>query len=341
VSEIAVSVGRYPHTAALLDGEVVLEDGVRLAVAPGGTAAAFRGMLDEQAFDVCEVPIVNYLRARELGVPVTGLPIFTTRRFPHGMLIWNTATGVRGPSDLEGRTVGIPYHGNTDVVWVRGLLETDHGVDVDAIDWLASLAEPLEPHAMPENVHTVVGAPLGEMLLASEIAGLVEGRGQTIFANDIAALAPDLAAAERAWHERTGIFPVLFTVVIADALLASRPSAAEEVFSAFVDAKADAYARRDTAVEPPSAEDLTAARVSGFPLDADVAAQRSYLGADPLAYGLEPNRLAIAELIRLAAAQRLIAGAPEPDDAFLPLEQTPDATPHAHKEQASHVADIG
>ena len=48
---------------------------------------AFRRMVRQLEFDVCEMALTTYLCAREHGVKFTALPVFLVRAFHHGSII--------------------------------------------------------------------------------------------------------------------------------------------------------------------------------------------------------------------------------------------------------------
>jgi 4,5-dihydroxyphthalate decarboxylase len=172
---------------------------------------------------------------------------------------------------------------------------------------------------LPKNVEQLPGAALDQMLLAGEIAALVETRGQTVFAPHIACLAADVGEAEASWYAETGLFPTLYTVVIKDRTLQERPGVAIALFEAFNSAKASALARLEAGV-PLSDEEIAACKVSGFPMEPTKSSQRSYLGPDPLAYGFETNLLPMETVIRYALDQSVTYVAANPRELFLTLD---------------------
>ena len=85
---------------------------------------AFRRMVRETAYDVCEMALTTYLCAREHGARFTALPIFLVRDFHHGAILVNRGAGITGPKDLEGRRVGVNRgYTVTTGVWARAILQ--------------------------------------------------------------------------------------------------------------------------------------------------------------------------------------------------------------------------
>src|SRR6266498_5255345 len=111
---------------------------------------AFRRMVRELEYDVCEMAFTTYLCAKEHGARFTALPISLVRGFHHGAIV---ANGVRDPKELEGKKVG----GNrgytvTTCVWARGVLADEHGVDLDKVTWVLSGDEHVAEYRPAANV---------------------------------------------------------------------------------------------------------------------------------------------------------------------------------------------
>lgn len=305
-------VNRYPHTAALLSTALDAGDGTRVDVVPpddvGGVLSAVSRMLsevDDLDFDVCELPLVNYLAARERGARFTAVPVFLTRRFPHPTIAVNHAAGIEKPADLDGRRIGVSYYGNTDATWARGLL-AELGVDLSSVTWVTGFGEQVAGSPVPPGTLHLPRADLFRMLERGELAGLIVSHTQSVPGPDLGPLLPDPAAAQQEWYERTGVFPPLHTVVVKDDVLAAHPGLARALVEAFERAKTDAL------VAPLAEADRAAARASGFP-----DGSRPWLGRDPLPYGLGPNEAALSLLCTMAAEQGMLAAAPEPADLFV------------------------
>src|ERR1043165_7610741 len=103
---VSIAIGDYPHTAALKNGSVTVAGVAANFANVVPQIAAFRRMVRNLEFDVCELAPTTYLIARAHGVPIIALPIFVMRRFHHGGLLVRPEAGIRDPKDLEGRKVG-------------------------------------------------------------------------------------------------------------------------------------------------------------------------------------------------------------------------------------------
>ncbi len=280
--------------AALKDGRVASE-GYGLAfeeVDP--LIRAFRRMVREQPYDVCELAITTYLCAKEFGKPFTALPVFLVRGFHHGAILANTKV-VREPKQLEGKRVGVNRgYTVTTGVWARGILQDEYGVDLDRVTWVLSGDEHVEEYRPPANVVPVdEGNDVAEMLCAGELAAAI---GIDVDHPDVAPLIPDAREAGfRALAER-GHYPINHLVVVRDDVLAEHPDAARAVYGAFGRAK-------DLYVESGELE----------PVHARVA---EITGGDPLPYGLAANERTIETLIDHALAQGILTRRPALEALF-------------------------
>lgn len=113
-------LGSHPHVQAVKNGELRPElfDLDFIEYTPTNTA--FKPMVREQAFDVCEMAIVTFLMAKAHGKPLVLLPATMLGRFQHSYALYNPARGPLGPSDLEGKRVGIRSFTTTTGAWIRG-----------------------------------------------------------------------------------------------------------------------------------------------------------------------------------------------------------------------------
>jgi 4,5-dihydroxyphthalate decarboxylase len=292
------------NNAALKDG----------TVAPQGFAfdfeevpvlvQAFRRMVRELEFDVCELAFTTYLCAKAAGKRFTALPIFLVRGFHHGAIVCNTEAGIREPKDLEGRRVGVNRgYTVTTGVWARGILADEYGVDLDRVTWVLSGDEHVAEYRPPANVVAMEpGSDLAEMVATGELAAAI---GVDVDHPAVAPLIPDATEAGFDALRTRGHYPINHLVVVRDELLEAHPELATEVFDAFARAKALYVDRlRAGAIADPSPTDRLHQRVLAI------------TGADPLPYGVERNRAMIEELIGHAVAQRILDRRPAVESLF-------------------------
>ena len=265
---------------------------------------AFRRMVRQLEYDVCEMAATTYLCARAAGAAFTALPTFLVRGFHHGAIVTHPSAGVRSPKDLEGRRVGVERgYTVTTGVWARGMLAAEHGVDLDAVTWVLSGDEHVASYRPPANVVAAPeGADLADLLEGGDLAAVV---GAAI---DRPGVTPLLADPEgdalRAVRDR-GLYPINHLVVVRDELLAAHPGLAVDLFEALVEAK------RRYVVELGGADPSTLAgadRVNRLVMD--------LTGSDPLPYGIAPNQLVLDTLLDYAMAQHILDRRPTLEELF-------------------------
>ncbi len=219
-------LGNHPHVAAVKRDELRsdLFDLDFTEFTP--TNAAFKPMVRELAFDVCEMAIVTYLMAKAHGKPLVLLPAAMVGRFQHGHALYSADRGPLAPGDLEGKRVGIRSFTTTTGAWMRGILANDHGVNLDRIDWVTFE----DPH-VAEYADTTERAPKGktviQMLKDGELDAVL---GETSSDAVLKPLFADPAGEAARWYARHGVVPVNHLVVVTAQLAASRPDVVRELY---------------------------------------------------------------------------------------------------------------
>jgi len=300
-----ISIGDYPHTHRILTGEIEIA-GVEpnfIRVVP--QIGAYRRMVRDHEFDVCEIAPTTYMIARGYGAPFVGLPIFLMRQFNHSSLLVRPDAGITEPRQLEGRRVGVRAYSVTTGVWLRSILIEDYGVDLSKITWVVDDEEHVRELVLPPNVvHTSPGESLHDLMATGNLVagfkgnagvgrkGSPTGDGWQVVPTDYPQLFPNAAEIEAESYRRTGIYPIHGVLVVKDAVLAEHPWIAKSLYEAFATAKAewlvDHHAGRST-----------------DKLDDKYRKLRRIVGDDPLPYGLEANAASIAALARTAWDQKL------------------------------------
>lgn len=329
MAEIVGVVGAYPHTDALFARPIELSGGdvavVRpLGSVPGGAGAAFARQarqIEGFDFDFSELPVVNYLSAREHGAALVALPVFLTRRFVQNLLIVDRDV-VRTPKDLEGRRVGILYYGHSDGTWLRAILAERYGVDLSTITWITETEEQVAGVELPGNVVHIPRTSVDEMLAAGEVVARITSPAfdaAPAGGRNIGPLWPDADAADADWYAERRIVPLLHTLVVRTRLLGADAAFAHDLYGAFKQARDEAVAAVLAGRDVP-AGDLRRAAGSGFPTTTGERRARPYLDADPIPYGLEANRHALETLVQMAARMHVVAGGSPLDELFLPFD---------------------
>lgn len=288
--------------AALKDGSVRPRGAVLDFVEIPVLVQGFRRMVRDLEFDVSEMALTTYLTAKEHGVRFTALPVFLVRQFHHGAIRVHPGSGIREPKQLEGQRVGVNRgYTVTTGVWARGVLADEYGVDLDSVTWVLSGDEHVAEYRPPANVVPMpAGGDLAAMLAEGDLAAAIG-----IDAADTVPLIADPEEAGLAALRAGGVFPINHLVVVRDDVLAAHPSLAADVFTAFAEAKNRYVDRlRADAVPEPSAYDRTYRRVL------------EVTGADPLPYGVEPNRATLEKLLDHALAQHILTRRPSVESLF-------------------------
>jgi 4,5-dihydroxyphthalate decarboxylase len=301
---LKIAIADHPHTAAIRDGSIPIEgvDAEFVTVKP--QIGAFRRMVRDVEFDVCELAPTTYIIARAYGAPFVALPIFVVRRFHHGGMLVRPDAGIRTPKDLEGKKVGVRAYSVTTGVWLRQALIADFGLDTSKVTWVVDDEEHVTQLQLPPNViHAPAGTSLADMMAKGELVAGVEGAagigrtgaptgGWQEVEADYPDLLPDAAALEADSYARTGIYPMHGTIVVKDSVLAEHPWIAQSLYKAFDRAKKEWLARLD------AGEATTAG-------DKKYLKLREIVGFDPLPYGIEENRKTIEALEQTAFKQGL------------------------------------
>jgi 4,5-dihydroxyphthalate decarboxylase len=117
----------------------------------------------------------------------------------------------------------------------------------------------------------------------------------------LAPVVPDATEVAYEALQRDGLYPINHLVVVRDELL----DHATAVFEAFAEAKRRYVERLDTITDP-------------TPTDVMYRRVRDITGADPLPYGIAPNRAMIDLLVEHALRQRILDRKPSVEELFAP-----------------------
>ena len=309
---VTLAAGPYAIVAPLADGRV-RPDGIELTVLTRmDSSTRHWRFLRNREFDMAEVSASSYLVARDRGLPFRAIPVFLHRRFRHGFIFVNTASGVRAPADLIGRRVGVKEFQATAIVWMRGILEHEYGVPHRSIEWFAELDENVEfePPAGLRLHRLRPEQSVEQMLLSGELdAVLHPDLIRPIRDRDprVARLFPNYREEETAYYQKTGIFPIMHVMGMKQELVERYPWIAVNMYLAFEEAKAIAM------------RELENPRVVPLVFYRDYwEEQEALFGKDPWEYGLgERNARTLRTLIGYAREQGQIGREPPLDELFL------------------------
>ena len=318
---LKIAIADYGHTKALKSGAVAIKGIEPDFVQVTPIIGAFRRMVRDVEFDVCEMAPTTYMIARALGAPFIALPIVVMRRFHHSGFVVRPDSGIKVPKDLEGKKVGVRAYSVTTGVWTRGIFVNEYGLDSSKVTWVVDDEEHVTQLKLPPNVvHAPEGKSLAGMMDAGELhaaftgnagigrAGSPTGGWQ---AQTSAPAYPELiqnaAQVEAEWFKRTGIYPIHGMITVRTEVLWKYPFVARALFDAFVEAKSPYIAQLQSGV-------------------GDSADDKKYrdlmpLVGDPLPYGMKPNLTSIEAMLTYGLQQNLIPKRMSLEEAFVDPEK--------------------
>jgi 4,5-dihydroxyphthalate decarboxylase len=315
---LTLACWNYDRTRALLEGRV-RPDGVDLNYLNIPVEETFFRMLRHAEFDAAEMSLSSYvLSLFQPNRPFVAIPVFPSRMFRHSCIYVHSASGIKEPQELIGKRVGIPEYQMTAAVWIRGTLSDEHGVPVGSVVYVTGgEEEPNRPEKLPLDLPPGIRVErigpeqtLASMLARGEIDALYAARAPSTYRSGggkVRRLFEDFPRVERAYFKRTGIFPIMHTVVVRRDVYERHRWVAQSLYKAFCDAQQETYA--DLAE--------TAALKTMLPwLPAHIEGTRREMGEDFWPYGIERNRRTLATFLRYSHDQGLAKALLEPDQLF-------------------------
>jgi 4,5-dihydroxyphthalate decarboxylase len=318
-----IASGPYDRIEALRYG-AVKPDGITLNYETRiPVHSIFVDMAEREAFDVSEMSLALYLTKRSRALaggeafPFVALPVFPSRVFRHGNFFINRKTGIERPKDLEGKRVGIQEYRQTAGIWMRGILRDEYGADTETIHWVEGGVDvPRKPSASdvrPDRElrisaladHDTLSAALSGGEIDAVMAARVPSSARTD--SDIVRLFPDFRKVEQDWFSRTGIFPIMHTVVMREAVYRDHPWMAQNLFAAFEESKTKAMEQMR----------YTGAMMYMTPwMFDDIDEMDRVFGGDPWPYGLDANRAHLETFMGHLVTEGFVSAPTPLDDLF-------------------------
>jgi 4,5-dihydroxyphthalate decarboxylase len=270
-------------------------------------------------FDLAEFSSTEYIgRIGRGDRTLVALPVFPSRVFRHSFIFVN-CNRIAEPKDLEGKRIGTALYTQTAALWIRGILSSDHGVDLSGVTWVQGAIQTAGAHGTPSPPPLLKqprieindsGRSLDQLLDAGEIDAVIGTRVPACYRRnkDIVRLFPDYVGVERDYYKRTRIHPIMHLVAMRRDVHERHPHAARAMYEALVAAKDNA---------------LAMLRVEGAPryllpwLQRDIEEMDEVFGPDPWPYGVEANRPTLEALMRFMVAQHYIAQPIPLEDLFV------------------------
>ena len=238
----------YDRILPVAHGEIVPQ-GIRLNYLALEVEEVFWRQLRNKEFDVSESSLSSYVMLRSRGDDrFLAIPVFTSRFFRHSCVFVNTHKGIQRPQDLKGKTVGLPEYQITAVVWLRGIFQDEYGVLPQDVHWRSGGEE--EPGRkekieldLPPDIDLQPIPPekfLSKMLDEGEVDALFTARAPSCFQHgspNVGRLFENPRDEEEQYFRKTGIFPIMHTIIVQREIYENNSWIAVELYKAFCEAK--------------------------------------------------------------------------------------------------------
>ena len=292
--KLTLSCNEYDRTRFLIDGTVKAE-GIDLTIASLPSEERHRRFSQSLEFDVCELQMGVFLGWMARGAPFTAIPVFPHRKFCHGNVLINHASGIQKPEDLAGKTIGMRAHFNPVSLWMRGLLQEEYGVPARSLKIRTNQEEQV-PGWQPPDWMEIQRLPKGLKIEDVLPGGAIDAwmlpeitPKHTRHMPGVGRLWPNFREVEKAYYLRTKIFPIRHTVVVKNSILERHPWVARSLVEAFTKAK-------EMGIKHVS--DTRRSFLAWY--GAELEEERELFGADAWPYNIRDNRVVLETMTRYA-----------------------------------------
>ena len=320
--KLKFACGEYDRTIPFRTGDVKAKD-IDLDYTPQAPELTFLQQLKDKRYDVSEMSMSAYIQMRASGrTDFIALPVFPSRVFRHSALYVRTDSNIRRPEQLRNKRVGIGYYQMSGAVWLRGVLMDEYGVLPNEINWFSGMD--LKANAGADQVDQLADMVQGTkqqkpklelMLEAGEIDALVSVHTPRAMARNegtVRYFFDSCREVEEDYFRRTGIFPMMHTIVIKQDVYEQNPWIAQSLFDAFTEAK-----RR--AME--NIYETNALTVMAPFIVHEIERTRALMGMDYWPFGIEANRKSISTFVRHLKDQNIIPRYPDIPKLFIDVKQ--------------------
>jgi 4,5-dihydroxyphthalate decarboxylase len=286
------------------------------------TGKLFPIAVQEARFDITELSISSYILQVSRGESAyTAIPAFISRAFRHNGFFARAGSGVKTLADLAGKRVGVPEYQMTAALWMRGLLSDEYGVDPADIHWRTGALDNGVRHErlsldLPDGMVVEPirdGETLQELLLCGDIDALLAPNPPKAFLDgnpEIVRLVKDFGSVERAYHQKTGFFPIMHLVAVRKSLVEDHPDLPVVLLRAFTEA-------RDMALQDLRDVWLGSANRLSLPwLNEAMENTIAAMGPSYWPYGFAQNRKELETACRYSIEQYLAARLVAPEELF-------------------------
>ena len=285
----------------------------------------FDRMASNRDFDASELSSSEYITRYASGDRTfIAIPVFPSRTFRHSFIAVNTDR-IKKPSDLNRKKIGVQHYTMTAAVWIRGLLQHDHGVDLSTIEWVEGKMEGPGSHGKPSSLPPLVpvkitqntnpNKSLSDLLRDGEIDATIGADCPECLnkAPNIGRLFPNFKEVEKEHFKRTGIFPIMHLVAIRRDFYEQNRFVATSLYNALDESKELARKRMN----------FTGALRYMLPwLPEALDDIQETFGDDCWPCGVEPNRKTLEALVQFLQEQSMIEKTVSVDELFAPVRTT-------------------
>ena len=250
VLTLRTNLADAPVTMGMKDGRVTSHLVKLDFCGPKAAHSGFKAMVRENRFDAGELAIVTYFQAKTYGKPYVMLPFPISGQTQHHCIGFNKELGHLDPKDIEGKQVGVRTYARTTALWVKGILQHEHDVDLDKVTWRTIDEGHLAEYTDPPNCERLpADANLEQMMLDGKLAAAILGvdlpndsRVQTLIPN------PHVEAAE--WCTREGVLPINHMFVLHQDVSRKNPEIVRELYRMLTESRNLAPASVTSALPP-------------------------------------------------------------------------------------------
>ena len=310
----------YDRVKALADG-TVRPEGIDLDVLPLVVEETFWRMLRHREFDAAELSLSSYcVSLMKERKDFVAIPVFPSRMFRHSCFAISAKSGIREPKDLAGKRVGNPEYQLTAIVWMKGILQDEYGVDCASPTYLTGGEE--EP-GREEKLKLSLPAkfkvqPIGQtqtlsrMIADGEIDAIYAPRLPSTFHTEpdkVKRLFPNYVEVEQAYFRKTKIFPIMHVIALRRDLYETNRWIAVSLMKTFVEAQRRTYADLE----------MIASQKTMLPWQsAHLEETKRVMGKEWWPYGLAANRHTLDTFLRYHHEQGLSQRRLTPEELFAP-----------------------
>jgi len=314
--DLVMATSDSDHVRDIVSGAVTAQ-GINLNCLLFDVEEIFFRFTRHREWHISEMSMGKLAALRALDDDVIGIPVFLSRMFRHSALYIRADGPVDDPAALRGGRIGFPEWTVTATIYGRDLLAKEYGVGLTDVEWVqGGTNEPGRIETLttpvPEGVRIVPEADrsLADLLLAGEIDAILAPHAPAAFDDGrLIRLISDTQAAEREYHARTGVFPIMHAVALRGDVHREHPWIAANLVSAFTAAKERAVAR---------ALDVNASKVPIAWANSTAQATFDEFGGDPWPYGVEANRVTLEAFLAMCHEQRITERLLQPEELFAP-----------------------